>query len=97
MQAHSFWECLSNNKFLKRLCYEKNILKIFCAYTSSGLFYKHITIVNDDSNIVNKWLKSLTDNLRVVIYNCNMFIIQANGIGLVFWYTTYIFCKNLNH
>ncbi len=37
---------------------------------SSGLYYKHNTIVNDDSSIVNKYEASLTDNARVVIYNC---------------------------
>jgi hypothetical protein len=43
----------------------------------SGLYYKHITILNDDSSIINKWLKSLTDDSRIVIYNWNMFIIRA--------------------
>jgi hypothetical protein len=40
-----------------------------------GLYYKHITIVYDDSIVVNKWLKSLTDNNTVVIYNRNKFLI----------------------
>ncbi len=34
---------------------------------TSGLYYKHITIVNDDSSVVNKWWVSLTDDTTVVI------------------------------
>ncbi len=40
---------------------------------SSGLCYKHMMIVNENSSIINK----LIDDARVVIYYCNMFIIQA--------------------
>jgi hypothetical protein len=43
------------------------------------MYYKHISIVNDDSNDVNKFVASLTDNARVNIYDRNMFIIQATG------------------
>jgi hypothetical protein len=43
------------------------------------MYYKHITIKNDDSSIVNMWLESFTDGTKVVIYDCNMFIIQATG------------------
>jgi hypothetical protein len=46
-------------------------------YESSGLYYKHITIVNDDSSVVNMWRVSLTDDTRVAVYDRNMFIIQA--------------------
>ncbi len=42
-----------------------------------GLYYIHITIVNDDCSIVNKWRVSLADDTRVVIYDRNVFIIQA--------------------
>jgi hypothetical protein len=45
----------------------------------AGLYYKQITIVNDDSNIINKLETSLTDDARVIIYNCHMFIVQATG------------------
>jgi hypothetical protein len=38
-----------------------------------------MTIVNDDSRVVNKLEASLTDNARVVIYDRQMFIIQATG------------------
>jgi hypothetical protein len=46
----------------------------------SGLYFKQIMIVNDDSSIVNKWRVSLTDDTRVIIYDHIMFIIQATGI-----------------
>jgi hypothetical protein len=34
-------------------------------------------IVNDDSRVVNKLEASLTDDTRVIIYDCHMFIVQA--------------------
>jgi hypothetical protein len=40
----------------------------------SGLYYKHITIVNGNTSIVNKFESSLTDKTRVVIYHRHMFI-----------------------
>ena len=43
------------------------------------MYYKHTTIVNDDSSIVNKFETSLTDDARVIIYDCHMFIVQATG------------------
>ena len=36
-----------------------------------------MTIVNYNSNIVNKFGASLTDDARVVIYECHMFIVHA--------------------
>jgi hypothetical protein len=39
-----------------------------------------MTIVNDNSWIFNKLEASLTDDTRVVIYNCHMFIVQATDI-----------------
>ncbi len=36
-------------------------------------------IVNDDSSDINKFGASVTDDAWVVIYNCNMFIVQATG------------------
>ncbi len=50
----------------------------------SGLYYKPVTIVNDDARIVNKLDASLTDDARVVIYNRHMFIVQATGILCVY-------------
>jgi hypothetical protein len=49
--------------------------------TPSGLHHKHITIVNDDPSIVNKFEASLTDDTRVVIYNHHMFIAHATDIS----------------
>ncbi len=43
----------------------------------SGLYYKPMMIVNDDSRVINKLETSLTDDARVLIYNCHMFIVQA--------------------
>ncbi len=40
---------------------------------TSGLYYKHVTIVNDDSSIVSKWSFKLINDARVIIYNPNMF------------------------
>ncbi len=54
-----------------------------CAYLAitniSGLYYKHLTIVNDDSIIISEWMFKLIDDPIIVIYTCNMFIIQATG------------------
>jgi hypothetical protein len=44
------------------------------------MYYKPMTIINDDSRVVNKLEASLTDNARVVIYNHHMFIVQATGL-----------------
>ncbi len=49
---------------------------------SCGLYYKHVTIVTDDSSIVNKWGFNLIDDARVVIYDLNRFIIQATDLHL---------------
>jgi hypothetical protein len=48
---------------------------------TSGLYYKTITIVNDDSRFINKLETSLNDDARVVIYDRHMFIVQAIGIN----------------
>jgi hypothetical protein len=42
-----------------------------------GLYYKPMTIVNDNSRVINKLEASLTDDARVIIYDCHMFIVQA--------------------
>jgi hypothetical protein len=46
-------------------------------HNSCGLSYKHMTIVIDDSSIVNKLGASLTDDARVVIYDRHMFTVRA--------------------
>ncbi len=45
-----------------------------------GLHYKHVTIINDASSIISEWSFKLIDDLRVVIYNCHRFIIQATDL-----------------
>ncbi len=47
------------------------------------MYYKRITIMNDDSSIINKIDASLTDDARVVIYDRHMFIVQAPGVSVV--------------
>ncbi len=45
-----------------------------------GLYYKPIRIINDDSRVLNKLETLLTDDTRVIIYDCHMFIVQATGL-----------------
>ncbi len=49
-------------------------------FTSFGLYYKHVTIVNYASSGVNKLRASLNDDTRVVIYDRHMFMVQATGL-----------------
>ncbi len=49
-----------------------------------GLYYKHVTIIIDDSSVISKWSFKLFDDPRVVIYDRNTFIIQATGHSLSF-------------
>jgi hypothetical protein len=49
--------------------------------TTSGLYYKPMTIVNDDSRGVNKLEASLTNDARVIIYDRQMFIVQATDVS----------------
>ncbi len=41
------------------------------------LVFPAITIINDNSRVVNKLETSLTEYTRVVIYDCHMFIVEA--------------------
>jgi hypothetical protein len=54
-----------------------------CECLSSGLYYKHMTIVNYASSIVNKLEALLTDDARVIIYNHHVFIVQATGVDFI--------------
>ncbi len=49
---------------------------------TNGLYYKPITIVNDDSSIVNKLETSLIDDARVIIYDRHMSIVQATEFDI---------------
>ncbi len=40
-----------------------------------------MTIVNDNSRVVNKLEASVTDNARVIIYDRHMFIVPKTGIN----------------
>jgi hypothetical protein len=40
---------------------------------------RQVTIVNDDSRVITKLETSLTDDARVISYDCHMFIVQATG------------------
>ncbi len=60
---------------------ERTHLDLFLnAVISCGLYYKHMTIVNDDSSVVSEQSVYLIDDARGVIYDLRMFIIQANGV-----------------
>jgi hypothetical protein len=44
------------------------------------LYYKHVTIVDDDSRVLSKGSFKLIGDPRVIIYDCHRFIIQAKGL-----------------
>ncbi len=46
-----------------------------------GLYYKHMTIVNDDSSVISRWSSKLIDAARGVIYDHHMFIVQATDLA----------------
>ncbi len=64
---------------------------IIQATEACGLYYKHITIISDNSRVFNKFEASLTDDARVLIYDRHMFIVQAAGTV----FTTLNFLRNL--
>jgi hypothetical protein len=61
------------------------------------LYYKHVTIVNDDSSIISKWSFKLIDDPRIVIYDYHRFIIQATGACAIKHYRSVMdgFCSKL--
>jgi hypothetical protein len=59
-------------------------LKLVVISSSCGLYYKHITIVNYDSSVVNRFEASLTDNVILVIYDHHMFIVQVQILYNIF-------------
>ncbi len=48
-----------------------------CCNSISGVYYKIMTIVNDDSRVVNKLEASLSDDARVIICDRHMVILQS--------------------
>ena len=47
------------------------------AGNTSGLYYKHVTIVNCASSFVNKLKASLNYDARVIIYDCHMLMVHS--------------------
>ncbi len=62
------------------VCYFHPSLILRARLEASGLYYKHMTIVNDDSRVINKLEASLTDDTRVIIYDCHLFIVHATAL-----------------
>jgi hypothetical protein len=58
---------------------EFNIESYCTSLGSCGLYYKHTTIINYASSIVNKLETLLTEDTSIVIYDRHMFIVQATG------------------
>ncbi len=48
----------------------------------SGLYYKPMTIINDDSRVINKLYTPLTDDARVIIYDRHMFIVPVTDAAI---------------
>ncbi len=46
-----------------------------------------MTIIKDDSSVISKLEASLSDDARVIIYDCHMFIVQATGLMTSFLYS----------
>ncbi len=65
--------------WVQHLTLNPNVEGSHPAAETSGLYYKQMTIINDDSSIVNKLGASHTEDARVVIYDRQMFIVQATG------------------
>ncbi len=55
------------------------MVKGFITLTPCGRYYKPMTIVNDDSRVVNELETSLNADARVIINDRHMFIVQATG------------------
>ncbi len=56
---------------------------------NSGLDYKHLKIVIDDSSVFSKASFKYIDEPRVVINDCDMFIVQATGESWGLYYITF--------
>ena len=72
------------NKFTNTLTYLPTTQRDHSIHIeiACGLYYKHVTIINDTSSGVNKLKASLNDAARGVIYDRHVFIIQATGFVL---------------
>jgi len=71
-------ECFVTGKvFLGKTKICKKYHEPYLKCNTSGLYYKHMMIVNYASSIVNKLKALLTGDARVIIYNRHVFIVQA--------------------
>jgi hypothetical protein len=57
------------------------ILQCSVSNEISDLYYKHATIINDNSSIISKWSSKVIDDARGIIYDRQMFIIQATELN----------------
>jgi hypothetical protein len=51
-------------------------------------------IVNDYSRVINRLEASLTDDARVIIYDCHMFIVQATDRSLILPFNKSVMVQN---
>jgi hypothetical protein len=58
----------------------KSIKIVWARERTCGLYYKPMTIVNDNSRVINNLETSLTHHARVIIYDHHVFILQATRI-----------------
>jgi hypothetical protein len=75
IQATDLISVLGRGGWVQTTKSSKNQCQFFDAI--SGFYNKYVTIVNDDSSIINKLCFKLIDNARVVIYDRNRLIKQA--------------------
>jgi hypothetical protein len=68
-----YWPGHSGETGETRLSHHKHMR--ISDHLSSGLYYKHMTIINYASNVIKKLGASLTDDARVIIYDCYVFIV----------------------
>jgi uncharacterized protein YtpQ (UPF0354 family) len=54
-----------------------------------------MTIINDDSRVVTKLETSHTDDARVVIYDCHIFIVHATGLSIDISVLTWMESKDI--
>jgi hypothetical protein len=60
-------------------------------FFTSGLNYKPMTIIKDDSRVITKLETSLTDDARVIIYDRHMFIVQATEFHFVYLFSAALY------
>jgi hypothetical protein len=70
--ASTIWEL--SEEHTRGLCYKHLMIPTSDIH---GLYHKPMTIVNDDSRVVNKLETSLTGDVRVVIYDHHVFIVHT--------------------